>query len=664
MKYVRTHRTPEDFAWTQWSVADIKKNTQMYIDNLRKNIDTLLAIPKKERTFENTYWALETIDYPYHNHGHFLGILTNTSPRASIRDAAREAETLIHEQSLALLHRPEVYHAVCACKVDMKSLTPELAKLVRDTNKGFQRSGFTLPEGEFKRLQKNMKRIHALGQDFDKNIAEYDATLAVPVALAGQLGLPSSYLATLPKKKGMYHIGATPAQYGPFMSYCNHALWRKKMSAVVNKKGGRKNLKNLSHTLQLREDNARLLGFDTHAAYVLAERMAKTPARVASFHRSIHSAITSVAHKDLALLQQAKHQHTGNDQLDPWDIGYYSRTAQEERFALDPEEVRKYFSLEKVLGTLFRSAERLFGIVIEEALWNTWHPDVRTFVLRKGKEVMGYIAMDLHPRSGKYTHAMAHNVYDAGIYQWGSTTYETPITAIVANFRGPTKKSPSLLSFDEVTTLFHEFGHALHNTLTTAWIPSQAGFNTVWDFVELPSQIFEEWAWVPSVITDMSAHVQTGEPMPRAMMQNLIGSRAFLEGLFLTRQIAMGSFDMEIHQERPTTSLPDTFMKIARTYSPLPQSKDSLFPASFAHIMHGYDAGYYSYLWSRVYAYECFNLFTQRGIMSATVGKQYWLEILSRGSSRDEMESLQAFLGKAPSVKAFINHIVNAAQYE
>jgi thimet oligopeptidase len=354
----------------------------------------------------------------------------------------------------------------------------------------------------------------------------------------------------------------------------------------------------------------------------------------------------------------------GSDQLDPWDIGYYGRKVEEERFALDPEEVRKYFQLEKVLVSMFSIAEKLFGLKITTVEWNTWHSDVRTLKITKGKEVMGYISMDLHPRAGKYTHAMAHNICDPGIHQWGSTTYEVPMTAIVANFRGPTKKTPSQLSFDEVTTLFHEFGHALHNTLTTAWIPSQAGFNTVWDFVELPSQIFEEWAWLPEVITKMSAHVDDGSKMEKQMMNQLIGSRSFLEGLFLTRQIAMAEFDMQIHEQRPKEKLNNIYKKITPKYSPLPISEDSLFPSSFAHIMHGYDAGYYSYLWSRVYAYECFAVFKKNGVTSGIIGKQYWGEILSQGSSRDEMKSLKAFLGKSPSVKAFINHLLTSAQYE
>lgn len=664
MKYTRTKRTAKDFAWTQWTAADIKKNTQMYIDNLRKNIDILLAIPKKERTFENTYWALEISSSPYHNHENFLGILSNCATKATIRDAARDAQTLIHSESLKIVHRPEVYQALKEYKVQTKDMSDELKKFVVDTKKGFKRSGFDLPEKEFKLLQKNMKSLHALGLSFDKNIADYDATLTVPEKIAKTLGLPDSYLGTLPKKKGAYHIGATPAQFGPFMSYCNDANWRKKMSQLVNKKGGKKNLTSLKKTLVLREENAHLLGYKNHAEYVLAERMAKTPAKVTSFHDSIHKAILPIAMKDMDMLWDTKKQDEVKGKLDPWDIGYYSRKAQEQRFALDPEEVRKYFQLEKVLGTMFATAEKLFGLKITTVSLKTWHDDVRTFEVKKGKDSMGYISMDLHPRSGKYTHAMAHNIYDPGVYQWGGDAYQVPVTAIVANFRGPTKKSPSLLSFDEVTTLFHEFGHALHNTLTTAWIPSQAGFNTVWDFVELPSQIFEEWAWLPRVIGDMSAHVETGSKIPKDMMDNLIGSRDFLEGLFLTRQIAMATFDMEIHEQRPSKPLNEVALKTAQAYSPLPQAPDSLFPASFAHILHGYDAGYYSYLWSRVYAYECFAIFKQYGIMSSKIGERYWSEILTQGSSRDEMESLKTFLGKSPSVKAFIKHLLTSSHYE
>jgi len=664
MKHIRTKRTAKDFAWTQWSVGEIKKYTQRYLDTLKRDIEMMLTIPKTERTFENTYWALQTAGSPYDNHGHFLGILLNCSTRATIRDAARAAETLIHEQSLAIIHRPEVYSAIKECKLDTKSLSPELQKLVKDTKKGFVRSGFDLPAKEFKKLQKNMKKMHALGLNFDKNIADYDAVLAVPVKQAQELGLPGSYLSTLPKKKGLYQIGATPSQFGPFMSYCTDPQWRKKMSAVVNKKGGLKNLKNLEKMLKLREENAQMLGFKNHAEYVLEERMAKTPQKVHEFHESIHSSITSLAKKDLGILKKSKKTDAGSSQLDPWDVGYYSRTAQEDRFALDPEEVRQYFQLDNVLATMYAITEKLFGVKIKAKKWQAWHDDVITLEITKGKEIMGYISMDLHPRKGKYTHAMAHNIKDAGAYHWGGAAYSTPMTAIVANFRGPTKKSPSLLSFGEVTTLFHEFGHALHNTLTTAWIPSQAGFNTVWDFVELPSQIFEEWAWLPEVIGKMSAHVDTGKKMPKEMMNQLIGSRAFLEGLFLTRQVAMAEFDMQIHEQRPKQKLNEVYKKIGSKYSPLPASKDSLFPSSFAHLLHGYDAGYYSYLWSRVYAYECFNIFNQHGVMSAKIGKSYWQEILSQGSSRDEMKSLKTFLGKAPSVKAFIKHIITSAQYE
>lgn len=664
MKYTRTKRTAKDFFWTTWTASDIKKQTQQYLDHLSININAMLAIPAPERTFENTYWALETAMYPYHNHEHFLGILANCSDKSSVRDAAREAQSYIHTQSLAIVHRPEVFHALKECPLDLKKLSPELKKFVLDTHRGFVRSGFELPKKEFKQLQKNLKQLNTWGIAFDKNIADYDAMLPIMPKRARDFGLPESYLTTLPKKKGIYHIGATPAQYGPFMSYCTDSLWRKKMSAIVNKKGGKKNLALMHKTLELRQENAQLLGFANHAEYVLKERMAKSPKNVHQFHTTIYTSLAERARKDTMLLKKTKKQDGDASRLEPWDIAYYSRKAQEERFNLDPEEIRQYFQLDRVLDTLFGITEKLFGVTITRKKWKSWHDDVITLEITKGKEVMGYISMDLHPRPGTYTHAMAHNICDAGVYEWGSQKYESPMTAIVANFRGPTKDTPSLLSFGEVTTLFHEFGHALHNTLTTAWIPSQAGFHTVWDFVELPSQIFEEWAWLPGTIKKMSAHVETGNIMPKDMIERLIASRDFLEPVSLTRQIAMAEFDMHIHEKLPRTDLNTLYTRFAKRFSPLPQSRDSLFPASFAHLMHGYDAGYYSYLWSRVYAYECFHEFQQGGTLSSALGKKYWKEILSQGSSRDEMESLTAFLGRSPSVNAFIKHITSSTSYE
>jgi thimet oligopeptidase len=444
---------------------------------------------------------------------------------------------------------------------------------------------------------------------------------------------------------------------------------REELALKNLKKGGMKNLKIIEELVALRHEIATLLGYKHHADFRTETRMAKSAQAVDEFQGSLLKTLAPLTKKDTeALRTHAK--SLGIKKLEHYDVGYVATSLKKKHYDLDPETLRAFFPLDHVKKELFALCEELFSIVIAEYPTPLWHKDVTMYQINNADTnnkhaIIGYFAMDLFPREGKYGHAAMFDVivpHEAG---YKTEEYSAPFSTMVCNFPTPTKKgkkvTPSLLSVGEVETLFHEFGHLLHMTLSRARLESQAGANVAWDFVETPSQIMENWVWNKEVLTRLSRHYETDKPMDDAMIERVIKGKTFQNAYFYTRQLIQGKLDLDLHTGKVKDARA-AYRKMNKLYFniELPE-KETLFPAGFGHLV-GYDAGYYSYLWALVYACDAFEAFKTKGnknVMTNTeVGMKWRREVLEKGSSEDEMKLIKNFLGRPPSNKAFLKEVI------
>lgn len=412
--------------------------------------------------------------------------------------------------------------------------------------------------------------------------------------------------------------------------------------------------------MKLRHEIATILGYKHHADFRVETRMVKTAKVAEDFQNSLLKTLAPLAKVEMKEL--GAHAKTLDiKKLEHYDIGYVATNLKKKLYDLDPETVRAYFPLEHVKSELFSLCENLFGIVIAEYPTTLWHKDVKMYQINDADgTLIGYFAMDLFPREGKFGHAAMFDVVVPHEHGYKTEEYFAPFSTMVCNFPTPTKKVPSLLSLGEVETMFHEFGHLLHMTLSRARLESQAGANVAWDFVETPSQIMENWVWDAEVMQKMSQHYITGEHMPEDMINRVIKGKVFQNAYFYTRQLIQGKLDLDLHTGKVKDAR-EAYRKMNKTYFniELPE-KETLFPAGFGHLV-GYDAGYYSYLWALVYACDAFQSFKTKGnknvMTNSEVGMRWRKEVLEMGSSDDEMKLVKNFLKREPNQKAFLKEI-------
>jgi thimet oligopeptidase len=647
-----------DFSWVNWSPADIKKKAEEVLAFQKEQYKAIKSVPKKERTFENTFYPFEVAGTYWSDRMHAVEILKNASENKAIRKAAQEAEVWLAGEFAELIRDKELYAALKEYKIGSEPLRDYEKLMVKDALRGFKRMGLDLPEATQREILKLTRELTQLKTTFAENIAEYQDH--IEVTKKDLEGFPERYIASLEKTKKGYKVTLSYPDIDPFMKHASDEKLREALAKKSSRKGGPENLRIIERIIAIRQRKAKLLGYTTHADVVLEERMAKTPATVFAFLENLNKQLQAGAKRDIKLLADRKKQEKGAKAvLKTWDTAYYANKLLKETYNLDTEALRDYFPLEHVLTTMFELFGGLFNARFEESpQTKRWHKDVRMFAVYRGKTRIGYIGMDCFPRPGKFSHMAAFPIVDGREQTFRSTTYVMPVSTMIGNFSKPVGNQEPRLSLGEVETLFHEFGHLLHNTLTRAALPSQSGFDVTWDFVELPSQLSEAWLREPVFLKKVSKHYQTGAPLPKAIIDTIIDSELFLRSMSELRQNTVAKYDMILHTEtKPVKKINQLYAKMFKQTTGMDLPKESLFPAGFGHIAGGYDAGYYSYKWAEVYACDVFSRFKKEGLFSKKVGNAYLTEIIERGSSRDEMESLKTFLGRKPSNTAFLKSI-------
>lgn len=628
-----------------------------------KELAAMLKAAKSKSTYETTIGAYDDIQVRLDVEVDPLVFLQNVSSDAATRDAARAAEEKISNWYTDLGQREDIFLAFKKYADTNPKLDGEKLRLLQFTMRDFKRAGMALSKDKRKQLLDVQKELTKLSIQFDQNIADDDSALA---ATEEELaGVPPQLLSSAQRTAGLVLVPTDGPLYGAVMTYCNNEATRRKL-LVLGRRRAPANVGVLEKLIKLRQQQAELLGYANTVDYETDVRMAKNAKTVEKFYDDLRPILRKKSLADLAELNEIKRAETKdpNAKMMPWDTSYYINVLNRTKYALDSRQVREYFPFNRVLDGLFQVTQSLYGLKYRDAtpeagkhLLPIWHPDAKFYEVTDTakNQVIGYFYLDLYPRPNKYNHAACWRLRPRKV--WPDGTVQLPIAALVCNFTKPTDTAPSLMPHSEVKTLFHEFGHCLHNMLTEATTGRFSGTAVSRDFVEAPSQMFENWIWDAGVLQSFARHYKTNEPIPSTMVEAMLKSRNVASGISTEAQVFLGLMDFRFHTsakgECNTTEVNYQTYRDTMVYDVVPET---YFQASFGHLT-GYQAAYYSYLWSLVYAADMFEYFKANGINSPAAGKHYRDTILSRGGTMDDMAMIRNFLGREPNMKAFLKSL-------
>ncbi len=632
------------------------------------SIQIIVDIPDDQRTFDNTIGAIDDMLANLGLAVEMPMFMAYVSTDAAEREAGQKAEEDVNNWYIDLGKRVDLYQAVKAYAATTPSLEGEQKRLLEHTLRDYRRAGMELSAEKREELTATEKEINRLSIEFEKNIRE-DAT-RIPLTRAELAGMDDAYLATLPQSGDLYLLGMSYPEFLPVMELCTDETTRKKAWLAYKRRSGQKNVEVLESIIKLRAEAANLLGYAHPADFETEIKMAKNAETVLNFYKELRPLVRKKALLDLEEFTAIKRSHTGdsNAKFYPWDFDFYKNRLLKEKYAVDSEKVREYFAVDHVIDGLFSITQSLYGLsyqeITEEATARDmplWHEDVKLFEVtdtRRG-EVLGQFYIDLHPRPNKYGHAAQWGLYDHKVWSDGHVT--KPVAALVCNFTKPTKDKPALMSHDEVQTFFHEFGHCLHTLLSDATYDQLSGTAVERDFVEAPSQMFENWVWDADVLKTFARHYQTGEVFPDELLDGMLKARYLGSGMLAERQFFYGNFDMRCHLDPTGTTdttqlahdLWDPEKENVELYDPVPET---FFQAAFGH-MTGYQAGYYGYQWSLVYACDMFQRFKEMGMLNPEAGMYYRDKIISRGGTQDGLDLIKDYLGREPDMSAYLRNL-------
>ena len=663
-KFQTKHNTAP---FSQIELQDYQLAFEENIAKARAEIDAIINNPAPP-TFENTIVAL---DFSGENLDRLSSIFFNLNSAETndeIQKIAQEVSPLLTAFGNDISLNDDLFQRVKAIhdQKEKLTLTPEQATLIDKKYKSFARNGALLADDRKARLREIDTELAKLKLTYGENVLAETNNYQLHITREADLkGLPNDakeMAQSLAKSKGVegWIFTLDFPSYLSFVTYIDNRELRKEMALAAGKKAFKNNgFDNKEITLQiakLRYERANLLGYETHSHFVLEERMAQHPDKVKSFLNDLLQKAKPAAQREFEQLTAFAKELDGLENLEKWDSAYYSEKLKQKLFSLDDELLKPYFKLENVLNGAFTVAEKLFGITFKEVFdIDKYHEDVQTFeVLDFEGKLVAIFYSDFFPRKGKRNGAWMTS-YKPQYIKEGVN--ERPHVSIVCNFTPPTDTKPSLLTFNEVTTLFHEFGHALHGMLANTTYPSLSGTSVYWDFVELPSQVMENWCYEPEALALFAKHYETGEIIPQQYVEKIKESASFLEGMATLRQVSFGILDMAFHSNNPTaiTNI-KAFEKSAMDGTTLyPDVVENCMSVSFSHIFQGgYSSGYYSYKWAEVLDADAFAYFLEKGIFNSEVATKFKDNVLSKGGTELPMELYKRFRGQEPKAEALL----------
>ena len=659
------------------TAQEIKEKTKVYSEQLKKQIADIIAVPDDQRTWENTAQAL---DYAVSLANLDMlavacSVLKEVSPDAEIREAASKAIMEISSLAIDLISSNvplyRAFKAYAQGNAKKENLAADQQYFVDETMADFKRAGLDLPEDQLEKVKKIKKEIVDLGLKFDTNIAADDSHIVVErAALAG---LDNDFIGSLKKTdNGKIIVGTDSPTYMNVMANCTVEQTRKDLFLAYQNKAYPINEPILKAIIAKRDELAKILGYKSYAHLNLDDEMMKTPERLETFLQELLVKLDKKEQKEFDLLKENLPESvtlTADGKMKPWDTRFVHNQYEKNNLAVDDNKISEYFVLEDTLKGMFDIYEKFFNLRFEvennegepvrrssQSEDGLWHPEVKLAKIydKQTNELLAYMLLDLHPRPNKYQHA-AHFGILPGVNYKGKDL--PAVSFVVANFPKSTATKPSLLKRRQVQTLFHEFGHALHSILGRTRIASMAGTHTKTDFVELPSQLLEEWLWDPAILKNLSKHYQTGEQLPDEQIEKIIALKQFDTGYFWQRQSYLAKVSLDYYKPGAQKDLYEIMQKL---YSTIVKNSfadpNTHFYAHFGHLTH-YGARYYSYIWSQVLTMDVFEEIKKHGLLNPEIGKKYIDTILSFGGSKDPNELLNDFLGREPNDEAFIKSL-------
>lgn len=637
------------------------------INIAKAEIDEIVNNTEKP-TFENTTVALDFTGEKLNRITSIFFNLNSAETNDKIQKIAQEISPWLSEFRNDITLNKDLFNRVKSVFDDRENLdlNTEQAMLLEKQYKGFARNGANLNEEKKSELRKIDTQLSKLSLQFGENVLAETNAFELHLTDEKQLsGLPDSaketakQMAEEKNKEGWIFTLDYPS-YIPFLTYADNRELRKKMAIAAGRKAFQNNENNNEQVVldivNFRHKRANLLGYKTHAHFVLEERMAETPEKVLSFSNDLLKKAKPAADREFKNLENYAKKLDGIEQLEKWDGAYYSEKLKKEIFDLDQEILKPYFKLENVIDGVFEIANRLYDLKFEEiSNIDKYHQDVKTYNVldTKGNFIAVFYA-DFHPRKGKRNGAWMTSYKSQQIK---NGINQRPHVSIVCNFTKPTTTKPSLLTFNEVTTLFHEFGHALHGMLANTTYNSLSGTSVSWDFVELPSQVLENWCYEKEALELFAKHYETGEIIPMKYVEKIKESASFHEGMQTLRQLSFGLLDMQWHSEDPSKikSIKDFENEAFANTKLYPDVVENCMSTSFSHIFQGgYSSGYYSYKWAEVLDADAFEYFLEKGIFNKDVATKFKENILSKGGTEKPMELYKRFRGKEPKPDALL----------
>jgi len=671
-------------------------------DHIGPAIDTLLEqnravvatleAPMAQVTWDNFVAPLENATELLGRAWGIVSHLNNVVDTPELRAAYNENQPKVTEFWTALAQNEALFDKYKAIKADagFASLSPARQRIIDNAVRDFRMGGAELPAEQKERYADIQEEHAAVSTRFSENVLDatndYKLLIADEAKLAGLPDDVKQAARAAAEKDGKqgYEFSLHFPSYFPILQFADDRALREtiyranttkasEQGEVFSKRDEWDNTQNIVTLLKLRDEEAKLLGYKNFAEVSLVSKMAQDPEQVISFLEDLAKRARPFAEQDLAELRQFAKEELGLDHLEAWDLPYASEKLQERRYAFSAQEVKQYFPEHKVIDGLFRLVQSLFSVTIAADTATTWHKDVRFFRIERDGKLIGQFYLDLYARAGKSGGAWMDDARGRRVETTGAL--QTPVAYLTCNFTEPATVDgvvqPSLFTHDEVITLFHEFGHGLHHMLTQVDEIGVSGISGVeWDAVELPSQFMENFCWEWDVLEHMTAHVKTGEPLPRALYDKMLAAKNFQSGLQTLRQVEFSLLDMHLHYDYDPAgakSVQQLIDEVRAQFAVVVPPAFNRFLNSFGHIFAGgYAAGYYSYKWAEVLSADAYSAFEEAsalggGALTSATGKRFQQEILAVGGSRPALESFTAFRGREPSIDALLRHSGMAA---
>lgn len=656
----------ETAPFSQIKMEDYKPAFEENIKAAKAEIDAIINNPEAP-TFENTLEALDFSGNALDRLSSIFFNLNSAETSEEMQKNAQEVSPLLTEFSNDITLNEDLFKRIKSVydQKDSLNLTTEQQTLLDKKYKSFVRNGALLDDEQKAKLREIDTQLAKLKLTFGENVLAETNNYHLQISNENDLsGLPEGVIeaakseAENRKLEGWVFTLDMPS-YLPFMTYADNRELRKELAIAAGKKAFQNNQydnqNNVKDIVRLRHERANLLGYASHAHFVLEERMAQNPDKVKSFLNDLLEKAKPAAEREFAELTAFAKELDGINHLEKWDGAYYSEKLKQKLFNLDDEKLKPYFKLENVLNGAFTIAEKLYGITFKEVFdIDKYHEDVKTFeVLDFENQLVAVFYADFFPRKGKRNGAWMTSFKSQSIK---NGVNDRPHISNVCNFTPPTPSKPSLLTFNEVTTLFHEFGHGLHGMLANTVYPSLSGTSVYWDFVELPSQVMENWCYEPEALALFAKHYKTGEIIPQEYVEKIKESASFLEGMATMRQISFGLLDMAYHGKAQTIEDVKSFEEAAFQNTKLyPDVAENCMSTSFSHIFQGgYSSGYYSYKWAEVLDADAFAYFQEKGIFDKEVATKFKENVLSKGGTEHPMTLYKKFRGQEPKPEALL----------